>query len=120
MDPRSVSMLGRNGKSPTLRNLANITKRQLILKILHDLSILYHHSQGIRFLASCRICCVRRPLNLFLWQAALCSQTGTDGIPEDSAPVQVGKFLGLYKDNGKENGNYYNGIYRGYRDYIGV
>ena len=23
-------------------------------------------------------------------------------------------ILGLYRDNGKENGNYYNGLYRGY------
>ena len=23
-------------------------------------------------------------------------------------------MLGLYKDNGKENGNYYDGLYRGY------
>ena len=32
----------------------------------------------------------------------------------------IGTILGLYWDNGKENGNYYNGLYRDYRDYIGV
>ena len=26
----------------------------------------------------------------------------------------MGDILGLYWDNGKENGNYYNGIYRGH------
>ena len=26
----------------------------------------------------------------------------------------------IYKDNGKENGNYHNGLYRDYRVYIGV
>ena len=31
----------------------------------------------------------------------------------------IGTILGLYWDNGK-NGNYYNGLYRDYRDYIGV
>ena len=25
----------------------------------------------------------------------------------------IGDILGLYRDNGKENGNYYNGLYRG-------
>ena len=29
-------------------------------------------------------------------------------------------ILGLYRDNGKENGNYNNGLYRDYRTYIGV
>ena len=32
----------------------------------------------------------------------------------------IGYILGLYWDNGKENGNYYNGLYRDYRGYIGV
>ena len=31
-----------------------------------------------------------------------------------------GTLFGLYWDNGKENGNYYNGLYRDYRDYIGI
>ena len=26
----------------------------------------------------------------------------------------------MYWDNGKENGNYYNGLYRDYRAYIGI
>ena len=26
----------------------------------------------------------------------------------------IGYILGLYRDNGKENGNYYNGLYRVY------
>ena len=30
------------------------------------------------------------------------------------------EFLGLYWDNGKENGNYYHGLYRDYRVYYGV
>ena len=29
-------------------------------------------------------------------------------------------LLGLAWDNGKENGNYYNGLYRDYRVYVGV
>ena len=29
-------------------------------------------------------------------------------------------LLGLYWDNGKENRNYYNGLYRDYRVYIGA
>ena len=29
----------------------------------------------------------------------------------------VGYILGIYWDNGKENGNYYNGLYRDYRVY---
>ena len=29
-------------------------------------------------------------------------------------PVLAVIILGLYRDNGKENGNYYNGLYRGY------
>ena len=29
----------------------------------------------------------------------------------------IGVILGLYRDNGKENGNYYNELYRDYRDY---
>ena len=32
----------------------------------------------------------------------------------------LGLYLGLYWDNGKENGNYYNGSYRDYRVYIGA
>ena len=28
--------------------------------------------------------------------------------------------MGLYRDNGKEYGNYYNGLYRDYRVYIGL
>ena len=37
----------------------------------------------------------------------------------------IGNILGLYRDNGKENGNYYNvktiGLFRGYiGDYIGI
>ena len=32
----------------------------------------------------------------------------------------TGYILGLYRDHGKENGNYYNGLYRDYRVYIGV
>ena len=32
----------------------------------------------------------------------------------------VGYILGYYWDNGKENGNYYNGLYRDYRVYVGV
>ena len=34
--------------------------------------------------------------------------------------VLWGYILGLYWDNGKENGNYYNGLYRDYRVYTGV
>ena len=35
--------------------------------------------------------------------------------------ILLGYILGLYRDNGKENGNYYNGLYRDYiRVYIGV
>ena len=34
--------------------------------------------------------------------------------------VYIGVILGLYWDNGKENGNYYNGLYRDYKVYIGV
>ena len=34
--------------------------------------------------------------------------------------IIIGYILGLYRDNEKENGNYHNGIYRDYRDYIGV
>ena len=30
----------------------------------------------------------------------------------------IGTILGLYRDDGKENGNYYNGLSRDYRDYI--
>ena len=30
----------------------------------------------------------------------------------------IGVILGLYWDNGKENGNYYNGFYRGDRVYL--
>ena len=26
--------------------------------------------------------------------------------------IIIGFMLGLYKDNGKDNGNYYNGLYR--------
>ena len=29
-------------------------------------------------------------------------------------------MLGLYRDNGKENGNYYNGLYRVYRVILGL
>ena len=29
-------------------------------------------------------------------------------------------ITGFYQDNGKENANYYIGLYRDYRDYIGV
>ena len=29
-------------------------------------------------------------------------------------------ILGLYRDNGKENGNYYNGLYRFYRLILGL
>ena len=32
----------------------------------------------------------------------------------------IGYIWGLYWDNGKENGNYYNGLYRDYRVYIGA
>ena len=33
----------------------------------------------------------------------------------------IGVILGLYWDNGKENGNYYNGLYWGYIGfYIGI
>ena len=32
----------------------------------------------------------------------------------------IGYILGLHKDNGKENGNYDNGLYRDYKVYIGV
>ena len=32
----------------------------------------------------------------------------------------IGYILGFYRDNGKENGNYYNGLYRDYRVYIGI
>ena len=34
--------------------------------------------------------------------------------------VILGDMLGLYWDNGKENGNYCHGLLRGYRSYIGV
>ena len=44
-----------------------------------------------------------------------------------TAPRGKGQLLGspglilrLYGDNGKENGNYYNGLYKDYGDYIGV
>ena len=30
----------------------------------------------------------------------------------------IGYILGLHRDHGKENGNYYNGLYRDYRVYI--
>ena len=29
-------------------------------------------------------------------------------------------YWGLYRDNGKEHGNYQNGLYRDYRVYIGI
>ena len=32
----------------------------------------------------------------------------------------IGYILGFYRDNGKEKGNYYNGLYRDYRVYIGI
>ena len=32
----------------------------------------------------------------------------------------IGYILGYYWDNGRENGKYYNGLYRDYRVYIGV
>ena len=32
----------------------------------------------------------------------------------------IGMILGLYRDDRKENGNYCFGLYRDYRDYIGV
>ena len=36
------------------------------------------------------------------------------GIMENQMEGYIGIILGLYRDNGKENGNYYNGLYRGY------
>ena len=34
-----------------------------------------------------------------------------------AVPVTI---MGIYRDNGKENGNYYNGLYRDYRVYVGA
>ena len=31
----------------------------------------------------------------------------------------IGNILGFYWDSGKENGNYYTGLYRDYRVYVG-
>ena len=33
---------------------------------------------------------------------------------ETTTMGSIGVIMGLYMDNGKENGNYYNGLYRGY------
>ena len=34
--------------------------------------------------------------------------------------ANIRAVLRLYRDNGKEHGNYYNSLYRGYRECIGV
>ena len=39
---------------------------------------------------------------------------------EDRIFLYTVVYSGLYRDNEKENGNYYNGLYRDYRVYIRV
>ena len=41
------------------------------------------------------------------------------GFPSPG-PKKPGQVKGLYRDNGKENGNYYNGLYRDYRVILGL
>ena len=49
-----------------------------------------------------------------------------EGVEASDVELHLGcgrwdcNILGLYRDNGKENGNYHSGLYRDFKVYIGV
>ena len=56
----------------------------------------------------------------FRWLARLsCQETRGLGFRVWGS-LWIGTHSGNIRDNGKENGNYYNGLYRVYWDYIGI
>ena len=56
------------------------------------------------------------------WETLIPKCAGLQRPPAKLEPFEIlcVYILGLFKDNGKENGNYYNGLYRYCRGYIGL